>query len=100
VTTSVWADERTVLLGVGPSPAGGDVMVRYSVPEPRSVRLSVYDVAGRLVHVLSDGLQEKGDHSVTWSGRDAQGHRVSSNVYFVRLTDGRMMETRKVVLRR
>jgi flagellar hook assembly protein FlgD len=100
VTTSVWAAQRTAFIGVGPSPAGGEVVVRFSVPEVRSVRVSVYDAAGRLVRVLSDGQQEKGDHSLTWSGRDAQEKRVGSGVYFVRLTDGRTTETRKIVLRR
>jgi flagellar hook assembly protein FlgD len=100
VTTSAWTDERTTFVGVGPSPAGGDVVVRFSVPETRSVRVSVYDAAGRLVRVLNDGSLETGEHSSTWTGRDAQGHRVSSGVYFVRLSDGRTTETRKVVLRR
>jgi hypothetical protein len=98
--TSFRAEERAEFLAVGPNPAGGPVTVRYSVPASRWVRLSVYDAAGRLIRVLRDGRGSAGEHAVTWSGRDGQGAPAASGVYFVRLTDERTTESRKVVLLR
>ncbi len=39
-----------------------------------------------------------GESSVTWDGRDRNGHEVSSGVYFYRLIAGSDVETRKLVL--
>jgi len=35
---------------------------------------------------------------VTWDGRDGSGLRVAGGTYFVRLTAGDTMQTRKVVV--
>lgn len=43
---------------------------------------------GELVKVLVDEVREPGVHSVTWTGDDAAGRRVSSGVYFARTSVG------------
>jgi hypothetical protein len=57
------------------------------------VRLSVYDMLGREVAVLVDGMQAAGDYSVTV---DASG--LSSGMYVYRLTAGGSMATRRMLL--
>lgn len=47
---------------------------------------AVFDVRGRLVATLRDGIQAGGEHSVPWDGRDSGGEAVGSGVYFYRLT--------------
>ncbi|MFN8179025.1 MAG: FlgD immunoglobulin-like domain containing protein [bacterium] len=88
------------LTASGPNPATQDVAVGFSVPEVSWVRAGVYDAAGRLIRVLEDGRQAAGEHTLTWQGRDAQGNRVASGVYFVRLVGGGGTAVRKVVLAR
>jgi flagellar hook assembly protein FlgD len=39
-----------------------------------------------------------GAHVTTWDGRDDQGERVASGVYFYRLTTPTFSQTRKMVL--
>jgi hypothetical protein len=48
--------------------------------EPR-VRLTVYDVRGRVIRRLVDGPLPRGDHSVEWDGLDASGLPVPSGCY-------------------
>ncbi|MFN8179243.1 MAG: FlgD immunoglobulin-like domain containing protein [bacterium] len=88
------------LARVGPNPASQAVDVELSLPQAARVNVSVYDAAGRLIRVLGDGPRERGDHAFTWSGRDEQGNRVASGVYFVRFSDGFTSDTRKVILLR
>ncbi|HLT48716.1 MAG TPA: T9SS type A sorting domain-containing protein [Rubricoccaceae bacterium] len=45
-----------------PNPFTDRLAVRFSVPEPIAVRLSVYDVLGREVAVLVDGERGPGEH--------------------------------------
>jgi flagellar hook assembly protein FlgD len=49
-------------------------------------KVTVYDVTGRLVRILADGVAEAGEHHVAWDGKDAHGRTVSSGLYFCRLT--------------
>jgi len=65
-----------------------------------TVRVSVYDVAGRQVRVLFEGSLPAGGGRFTWDGRDRRGERVSSGVYFVQAVAGRERMARSVVLLR
>lgn len=56
-------------------------------------RLSVYDLLGREVAVLVDGVMPAGEHRVSF---DASG--LSSGVYLYRLQSGSMVETRRMTL--
>jgi flagellar hook assembly protein FlgD len=62
------------------------------------VVLTVYDVRGARVRTLLDEARVPGDHGVVWDGRSDAGVRVSSGIYFYRLTTGDFRETKKMVL--
>ena len=82
-------------------PARGAVSFNYSVADDhRWVRLTVHDVAGRLVSVVDEGPRDAGRYNTTWDGRSDGGSRVASGVYFARLTVGRSTVSRKLVLLR
>ncbi len=82
-----------------PNPFNPTTMVQYSVgTESARVRLAVYDVRGRLVSTLEDGLVEGGDHAVVWDGTDSRGRRVSSGIYFLRAEIDGWTDARKMVL--
>jgi uncharacterized repeat protein (TIGR02543 family) len=68
---------------VGPSPSRGPIEVVYSLPDDAPVALAVYDVAGREVGRLADGVHAAGRHHVSWDGRREDGS-AHSGVYFIR----------------
>jgi len=71
-----------------PNPFNPETEIRFMVPAPGAVRLSVYDAAGRLVRTLLDGDVAAGEGRVGWDGRDGTGLRVGSGIYFARLEAG------------
>jgi hypothetical protein len=82
-----------------PNPFNPSTMISYSVPVDCRVTLDIYDSSGKHVARLLDReKQPRGRHSVEWRGVDAQGQAVSSGVYFYRLTSGKRMLSRKMVL--
>ena len=88
------------LRGGIPNPFSSATQLVYVLPDRGRHRIAVYDVGGREVAVLEDGVQPAGSHVVTWDGHDAQGRRLASGTYFVRLElDGRS-EVAKVTLAR
>ena len=88
----------TGLNGAYPNPFNPSVAVSYGVAKSERVKLAVFDIAGRLIRVLEDGVRESGRHTVTWSGVDRAGKPVASGVYVIRLQAGKDISCAKVVL--
>jgi len=76
-----------------PNPFNPETVVSYQSSVVSWVNLRVFDVLGREVAVLVNGIQPPGDHSVRWN---AAGR--SAGVYFYRLTAGQSRLSRKLVL--
>ncbi|HEX6790392.1 MAG TPA: PA domain-containing protein [Candidatus Krumholzibacteria bacterium] len=81
-----------------PNPFNPTTTIRFSLPSSQRVALAIYAANGALVRTLVDGVQPRGDHNITWDGRDMSGTPVSSGVYFYRLTAGKFNESKKMVL--
>lgn len=79
-----------------PNPIQTQTVIRYDLPKSTEVQLAVYDVAGRRVRTLADGVMGPGAFAATWDGRDAGGRPVGSGVYFYRLRAGAFEATRKM----
>jgi len=99
VQGSGFADSGVVLHGNYPNPFNPVTLLCYDLPRPTSVTLSVYSISGRLVSVLADGVrQESGRHAVPWDGRDDDGARVASGVYFYSLEAEGETVTKRMLL--
>ncbi len=81
-----------------PNPFNPETEIHFTLAAAGSVRLSVFDVTGRRIAVLSDGVRGEGLHHVTWQGRDDAGRAVPSGSYYVRLETAAGSDTRKVML--
>lgn len=81
-----------------PNPFNPATVIDYYVPVSGPVRLEVYDVAGRSIIRLVDEYGEAGSHSVEWNGCDNRGVETVSGAYFYRLTAGKEILSRKMVL--
>jgi hypothetical protein len=68
------------LLPACPNPFNPTTTVSFQLPLAGQVKLQVFDVAGRLVATLLDGVKEIGTHQVAFNGRD-----LASGLYFVRM---------------
>lgn len=72
--------------------------IRYQLPARTRVSVKVYDIAGRLVKTLLDGENGPGSYAVRWDGKDKNGRKVPSGVYFYRLNTGNFAESKKMTL--
>lgn len=87
-----------------PNPTPGRSVISYELPAVGSgdpsawkVEISVYDVAGRRVARLVDGLMPSGRHQVVWDGR-VNGRPLPPGVYFCRMRAGGVERSFRIVL--
>lgn len=73
-------------LKMGPNPFRKELMIKYFIDRPCELKLSVYDVAGRLVRELLRGSKGAGIHQVKWDGTNSSGSMVPQGIYFLRLS--------------
>ena len=81
-----------------PNPFNPSTQIEYSVPESGYITVAIYDVAGRLIQTLVEGVVESGYHSIVWDGRDSSGHTVSAGLYIYSLKGDHIALTRKMVM--
>ncbi len=77
-----------------PNPFNPTTTITFSVPEEARVRLTVFDVIGRRIAVLTDQAYSAGVHELNW---DASAH--ASGIYFYRMeAAGKLIQTQKMTL--
>jgi hypothetical protein len=91
-------DELSYLRQNRPNPFSPATRIAFAVPREGRVELRIYSVEGKLVRTLMSGECPAGSHSAGWDGRDDLGRRVTSGVYFCRLSAPGVSETRKMIL--
>ncbi|NBC17996.1 MAG: T9SS type A sorting domain-containing protein [Bacteroidetes bacterium] len=76
-----------------PNPFNPQTTIRYALPEASAVRLVVYDVLGRQIKTLVDGVRPAGRHEATFEATD-----LPSGMYLYRLDAGSFTQTRRMLL--
>ena len=64
-----------------PNPFNPSTRIEFSLNQPQSVDLAVFDLAGRRVATLVRGALDGGEHAVSWNGRSDNGAPVASGRY-------------------
>jgi hypothetical protein len=82
-----------------PNPFNPTTTLSFELPAPTTVRLTIHDVAGRLVRSLIAGATVgSGRHETVWNGRDDSGRTVAAGVYYYRLVAGGFTDTQRMAL--
>jgi len=76
-----------------PNPFNASTRIRYTLPAPAHVTLSIYNALGQHVTTLVNASQPAGTHTVTWLAPDQP-----SGVYFIVLRGNGITQIRKALL--
>jgi hypothetical protein len=76
-----------------PNPFNPETKIHYTLKNNGKVRLSVYDLTGREVAVLVDGVQNAGAHDAVFTGAG-----LVSGIYFYKLQTAEGVITKKMAL--
>jgi photosystem II stability/assembly factor-like uncharacterized protein len=81
-----------------PNPFNPSTKITFTIGKYIYTNLRIYDILGREVITLVNGMQFAGEHTIDWSGTNSAGQKVCSGIYFYRLQAGEYVETKKLVL--
>jgi hypothetical protein len=76
-----------------PNPFNPTTTIPFFIPEQSDVKISIYDVTGRMIKTLYDRNTPAGDHSITWNAED-----LASGNYFIVLSNANFMKVIKASL--
>jgi hypothetical protein len=76
-----------------PNPFNPSTRIEFAIPQSEQVELKVFDMTGREVMTLVDGLKAAGTYTVTFSGETW-----ASGMYIYRLKAGDQQFVRRMVL--
>ena len=81
-----------------PNPFNPETRIDYSVPNSGFVSIKIYDVLGRQLAILVDGLHGSGNFSVNWDAKTRDGNPLPGGVYYCRMVSAQFTQTRKMLL--
>lgn len=85
--------EKFELSRAYPNPFNPSTTIEFSLVDAGEYEISVYNITGQKLSVLSDGYAQPGVYKYVWNAAD-----FTSGVYFIRLNSGSQFATQKVVL--
>jgi hypothetical protein len=92
--------EARLALAARANPSPGAAALTFTLPSAGHATLGLYDIRGRIVRTLVDGVLAAGAHETAWDGTDRSGNAVASGVYFATLRHGGETATSRIVLLR
>ncbi|MEE3195522.1 MAG: T9SS type A sorting domain-containing protein, partial [Candidatus Neomarinimicrobiota bacterium] len=81
-----------------PNPFNPTTTIRYDLPEDSNVRISIYNLLGQEVKLLSNKFEAAGYRSIRWHGKDNFNQDVSAGIYFLLMETNNFTTTRKLIL--
>ncbi len=86
-----------------PNPFSNDTEIKVKVFDTKNERsqylkLAVYDLNAKRVNILKEGKFQPGEYSFIWDGTDENGNRLTSSVYFIKLTNNKVAQVVRAVL--
>lgn len=76
-----------------PNPFNPTTAINFDIAKKTHVKLVIYDLIGRELEILADGVMNPSTYSIRWDAAS-----LSSGIYFCRLSTESYSETRKMIL--
>lgn len=98
-TTTVSVDPLQSSEGVfniGPNPFTSNIDLTVNLDHSEHVRVSYYDITGKLCRVLHDGIMGQGSNVLNWDAKNEAGDPVRAGYYICHIKIGKNVFTRSL----
>lgn len=90
---------RFEFLSIFPNPVSCHAKITYAIPVKSRIDMKIYDITGKLVTTLKNGvIEEPGYKVANWNMTDARGKKVNSGIYFCNLEMNKESSTKKILV--
>lgn len=76
-----------------PNPSKSETIIKFTLPRPAKVNLSLFDMNGRLVKVLLDGSKDSGTHAISLNAST-----LSTGLYYYKIQAGENSAVKKMII--
>ena len=80
-----------------PNPFNPNTKINFFIPEKNNIDINIYNIRGDKIKNLFNGDIETGYHSINWDGKNDNGNKLPSGVYFLKLNYDNKFITSKLV---
>ncbi len=81
-----------------PNPFNPETTIFFNLKQDSALELSIFNIKGQKVKMLSKETFSKGTHSIVWNGKDSIGKSVGSGIYFYKISSPGFNLTKKIIL--
>ena len=78
-----------------PNPFNSETKIEIVIPKRTNLRLTIYDINGKLIKTVGEGNYNKGNYMF-----DFNGNNLASGIYFIVLKTDKTIKTHKIVLQK
>ena len=93
ITPEIGTDDVQTKVSAYPNPFNPSTTISYTIPKEQKVSIRIYDMLGREIATLIDGVQTQGEHFVRLDGSN-----LASGIYFYRFETKDFIQVRKLIL--
>ena len=98
LSSAINSPERFRLNQNYPNPFNPTTSLTYDLPKDELVNITIYDMRGRVVNTLVNGMQTTGYKSIQWNATNGRNEPVSAGLYIYTIQAGEFRQTKKMVL--
>ena len=81
-----------------PNPFNPSTTFEYQMPAAGPVELNIYNLLGRRISTLVDGIKPAGKYRLAWDGTDSRGRTVPAGIYLLKMNAGEYTKVIRMVL--
>ncbi|MCK4653417.1 MAG: T9SS type A sorting domain-containing protein [Candidatus Cloacimonetes bacterium] len=98
LANNILIDYSAIQMTNYPNPFNPETKIQYSIPQETNIVVKIYNIKGQKIKTLVNEVLPAGEHSAIWNGKDSNGNRVSSGIYFYKLKAGDFQKVKKMIL--
>jgi hypothetical protein len=81
-----------------PNPFSRTTTITYAIPQSGNISLKIYDITGKCIRILEDGIRQCGLHTIAWDGTDHHSRKIANGIYFIRLASNDRIALKKILI--
>jgi len=81
-----------------PNPFSSSITIEFSTLKKGHISLKIYDMTGKLVKTIANGMYKASSYRMKWNGMNENGIKVTPGIYYCKLKTEHYSSTNKIIM--